>query len=191
MSRTKEFDPDAVLQRAVDLFRERGCENTSMADLVEHLGIGRASIYATYGSKRDLYLKALARYRETTDRAIIDALSQPGPALPAVHALIDFYARSSAEDPGGCLVVNTAVELAGKDPDAARCVEASWTIMETSLTSALTRAQAQDELSPGQDPRAIARFLLVMFQGMRVLARTPAPAARLHDAAAQAHSFLD
>jgi TetR/AcrR family transcriptional repressor of nem operon len=191
MARTKEFDPDAVLQRAVDVFRERGCENTSMADIVEHLGIGRASIYATYGGKRDLYLKALARYRETTDRAIVDALSQPGPALPAVRTLIDRYARSSAEDTLGCMVVNTAVELAATDPDAARCVEASWTVLETSLTSALTRAQAQGELSPGKDPRAIARFLLVLFQGMRVLGRTPSPGERLDDAAAQARALLD
>ncbi|MEW2358350.1 TetR family transcriptional regulator [Spirillospora sp. NPDC029432] len=190
MARTKEFDPDAVLRRAMDLFRERGCENTSMADLVEHLGIGRASIYATFGGKRDLYLKALARYREITDGAVLESLSRPGPALPAVHALIDGYARESATDGHGCMVVNTAVELAPRDPDAARCVEASWSLLETALTSALTRAQKQGELAAEKDPRALARFLLVLFQGMRVLARTPDPSDRLRDTAAQARALL-
>lgn len=62
MARTKEFDPDAALQSALELFRQRGYEATSMSDLVEHLGIGRASIYATVGNKHALYLKALDRY---------------------------------------------------------------------------------------------------------------------------------
>ncbi|MFF5263256.1 TetR/AcrR family transcriptional regulator [Actinomadura viridis] len=186
MARTKEFDPDQVLQRALELFWERGCENTSMADLVEHLGIARASLYATFGSKRELYLKALARYREATDTALVEALSQPGPVLPAVRDLIERYAR----DPRGCLVVNTAVELASRDDQAARCVEASWTHLEATLTSALTRARAQGELPADKDPRTLARFLLVIFQGMRVIARTPSPEDRLRDAVTQAQALL-
>ncbi len=86
MARSKEFDPDVVLGRALELFWQRGYEATSMADLVEHLGIGRASIYATFGSKHDLYLKALERYVRTRDPDLVESLSQPGPALPAVRA---------------------------------------------------------------------------------------------------------
>lgn len=88
MARTKEFDPDAALQSALELFWRRGYEATSMADLVEHLGIGRASIYATFGNKHELYLKALDRYGESRDPALLDALSKPGPALPAVRAVV-------------------------------------------------------------------------------------------------------
>ncbi len=64
MARTKEFDPDVALRKVLDLFWRRGYEATSMADLVEHLGVARASIYATFGGKRELYLKALDRYGE-------------------------------------------------------------------------------------------------------------------------------
>ncbi len=63
-----------------------------MADLVGHLGIARASIYATFGGKRDLYLKALERYLQTRNPNPVDLLSQPGPALPAIRALIEAYA---------------------------------------------------------------------------------------------------
>src|SRR5581483_344492 len=98
MSRTKEFDPDAVLQRALELFWERGYEATSMADLVEHLGIARASIYATFGGKHDLYLQAFERYLQSRDGAVVERLSQPGPALPAVRALIEAYADESLRD---------------------------------------------------------------------------------------------
>ncbi|MDL4775113.1 TetR/AcrR family transcriptional regulator [Actinomadura xylanilytica] len=192
MARTKEFDPDAVLQRALELFWERGYEATSMADLVAHLGIARASLYATYGGKHELYLKALGCYLGRTDPMIIDALSQPGPALPAVRSLIERFADQSAGDPRnlGCMVVNAAVELAARDPEAARLVESSWNTLETALTSALIRARAQGELAPDKDPRRLARFLLVLFQGIRVLGRTPGESARLRDATAEALALL-
>ncbi|MEV3925388.1 TetR/AcrR family transcriptional regulator [Actinomadura coerulea] len=192
MARTKEFDPDAALRRALELFWERGYEATSMADLVAHLGIARASVYATFGGKRELYLKALERYVRDTDPKIAEALSQPGPVLPAVRALIERYAEESARDRPrlGCLVVNTAVELAGRDPQAARLVEASWNFLEASLTTALTRARAQGELAPDKDPRALARLLLVLFQGMRVLGRAPADDHRLRDATRQAAALF-
>jgi TetR/AcrR family transcriptional regulator, transcriptional repressor for nem operon len=193
VARTKQFDPDAALQKALELFWERGYEATSMADLVDHLGIARASIYATFGGKHELYLKAHERYAQSHDPRVVEALSQPGPALPAVRALVNAYADESLRDERrrGCLVVNGAVELAGRDPDTARRVAASWDTLETALTSALIRARAQGELAAGKDPHALARFLLVLLQGIRVLGRTAPDPARLRDAAAQALSLLD
>ncbi|MCA2206363.1 TetR/AcrR family transcriptional regulator [Nocardia rosealba] len=184
MARTKEFDPDVVLGRALDLFWERGYESTSMADLTEHLGIARGSIYATFGNKHDLFMRALQRHLEVVDERVTAQLSVPGPALPAVRALIDEFVREScAEDRFlGCLVTTSAVELAARDQEVARAVESSWARTETALTGALTRARAQAELAPDSDPRALARFLLVFLQGVWVLERTPNAAARLRDA---------
>ena len=192
MSRTKEFDPDAALQKALELFWERGYEATSMADLVGHLGIARASIYATFGGKHELYLRALDRYVQARDPGLVEMLSQPGPVLPAVHALVEAYVAESLGDDRrrGCLVVNTAVELMPDDVQAARRVESSWDTLETALTSALTRARAQGEIDKAKDPRALARFLLVMLQGLRVLGHAHPDPGRLRDAAAQALSVL-
>ncbi|MEV6767644.1 TetR family transcriptional regulator [Nocardia sp. NPDC051030] len=192
MARTKEFDPDIVLQRALELFWERGYEATSMSDLVEHLGIAKASIYATFGSKQDFYAKALQRYLDTTDPKIMTELSQPGPVLPAVRALVHRYVTEASHDQQhrGCMVVNSAVELAARDGGVARLVEASWAFLETTLAAALTRAQAQGELPENAEPRELARFLLVFFQGVRVLGRAPNNAARLQDAARVAVSVL-
>lgn len=192
MARTKEFDPDAALQKALELFWERGYEATSMADLVEHLGIARASVYATFGSKHDLYVQAVDRYAQARDPGVVESLSQPGPALPAVRALIEAYAEESLHDERrrGCMVVNAAVELMSHDPQVARRVEASWDVLETALTSALTRARAQGEMSEDKDPRALARFLLVVMQGMRVLGRAHPDVGRLRDATAQALAVL-
>jgi TetR/AcrR family transcriptional repressor of nem operon len=194
VARTKEFDPDAALQSALELFWRRGYEATSMADLVEHLGIGRASIYATFGCKHDLYLKAMDRYAETRDPLLLSDLSQPGPALPAVRALVRRFAAEAAS-PGdrlnGCFITNTAAELAPHDPAAARRVEISWEHVETPLHSALVRARAQGELPEDRDPRALARMLFVLLQGIRIVGKASNDPARVRDAAEQALALLD
>ncbi|MEU8716095.1 helix-turn-helix domain-containing protein [Streptomyces sp. NPDC048663] len=194
MARTKEFDPDAALRSALELFWRRGYEATSMADLVEHLGIGRASLYATFGSKHDLYLKALERYQEDRLPPLLRDLSRPGPALPAVRALIRRYAAESAADDlrlRGCLVTNTAAELAPHDPAAARSVERDWDRVETGLHMALARAVAQDELPADRDPLALARTLLVLLQGLRVVGKASTDPGRVRDAAEQVLTLLE
>ncbi|MDX2394802.1 TetR/AcrR family transcriptional regulator [Streptomyces sp. DK15] len=194
MARTKEFDPDAALQSALELFWRRGYEATSMADLVEHLGIGRASIYATFGNKRELYLKSLDRYNENRDSDLLGELSQPGPALPSVRTVVRRFAAEANSDDRrlkGCFVTNTAAELGAHDAAAARRVEASWDHFETLLRSALVRAQAQGELPSDRDPRALARMLLVLMQGLRVVGKASEDPGRVRDAAEQALTLLD
>jgi TetR/AcrR family transcriptional repressor of nem operon len=194
VARTKEFDPDAALRAALELFWRRGYEATSMSDLVEHLGVGRASLYATFGNKRELYLKALERYEQGLLPDLLADLARPGPALPGVRSLVRRYAvEATAEDlrGRGCFVTNTAAELAPHDPVAARRVERNWDQLETVLHSSLTRARDQGELPPGRDPVALARMLLVLLQGMRVVGKASADPARVRDAAEQALALLD
>ncbi|MFD3618291.1 TetR/AcrR family transcriptional regulator [Streptomyces sp. NPDC058676] len=193
MARTKEFDPEAALQSALELFWRRGFEATSMSDLVEHLGIGRASIYATFGNKHELYLKALERYQEQLPD-LLRELSQPGPVLPAVRAAVRRYAHEAATEElrrVGCFITNTAAELAPHDPVAARQVERNWDGLETVLHTALVRAQAQGELPEGRDPRALARMLLVLTQGLKVVGKASSDPARVREAAEQALALLD
>ncbi|MFI7633773.1 TetR/AcrR family transcriptional regulator [Nonomuraea sp. NPDC049400] len=186
MARNKEFDPEVALQKALELFWERGYEATSMADLVEHLGIARASIYGTFGGKRELYLKALERY--LGQRNIVEPLSQPGPALPALRAFLDSYVAECLVDElrRGCMVVNSAVEFGSRDAVVAARVAASWAGLETTLAATLVRARAQGEIPPEKDPYALARFLLVLLQGLRVLGRADPDPRRLRDAVGQA-----
>ncbi|MFH8972538.1 TetR/AcrR family transcriptional regulator [Streptomyces sp. NPDC017890] len=194
MARTKEFDPDAALRAALELFWRRGYEATSMSDLVEHLGIGRASIYATFGNKHELFLKALERYEQGLLPQLLEELARPGPALPGVRSLVRRYAvEAAAEDlrERGCFVTNTAAELAPHDPVAARRVERNWDQLETVLHSTLVRARTQGELPADRDPLALARMLLVLLQGLRVVGKASPDPARVRDAAEQALALLD
>jgi TetR/AcrR family transcriptional repressor of nem operon len=188
MARTKEFDPDATLRAAMDLFWRKGYEATSMQDLVDHLGIGRGSIYATFGSKHELYLLALDRYAERSDGQALEQLSRPGPALPAVREFIQGFLTDALTDSRGCLITNTAIECP-RDQPSARRVESSWNGLETVIAGALMRARNQGELAEDKDPRALARFLVALVQGLRVLAKVP-DERRMRDAVGQALTLL-
>jgi TetR/AcrR family transcriptional repressor of nem operon len=190
--RTKEFDVDAALRAAMELFWERGYESTSVSDLVERLGVAKASLYATFGSKHELYVAALDSYVRETDARVVAALARPGPALPAVRDLVRHYVDDvlAADRRRGCFVVNSAVELPG-DPVVAQRVAASWDTLEVAFALALTRARAAGELPASREPRALARMLLALLQGIRVLGKGASPPARIRDAAEQALAVID
>ncbi|MFC3234978.1 TetR/AcrR family transcriptional regulator [Streptomyces nitrosporeus] len=193
MPRLKGFDPDTALRRAGELFLENGYEATSVANLVEHLGIGRSSLYGTFGSKCDLYRAAVHAHLRVTQPRLLAALSRPGPALPAIRELIEGLTEEVRRDPirHGCLPANAAVELPPESPVVALHVRASWLDLEAALTSALARGQAQGELAEDLDPSELAGFLLVMLQGVYVVARGAPDAGRLRAAVRQALAVLE
>jgi TetR/AcrR family transcriptional regulator, transcriptional repressor for nem operon len=85
MARPKSFDEEAVLARAVELFRARGYEATSLADLESHLGLGRQSLYNTFGDKQTLFHKALDHYRQTAGESMVEPLNRPEAGVEAVR----------------------------------------------------------------------------------------------------------
>lgn len=162
-----------------------------MQDLVDHVDLNRASLYATYGSKHDLYLRALDRYCELRGIETMTSLNRPGPALDTVRDFIRSYVTECREDAErkGCLVTNTATELLPRDAKAARRVDIAFGELEAALAGTLSRAQQEGDLAPDKDPRALARFLVTFIQGIRVVGKTD-DARRLHEAVDQALSLL-
>lgn len=192
MSRVKEFDVDEACDAALALFRRQGYEATSVSDLVTHLGVAKASLYATFGTKHDFYVTALKRYAERTDTRVMSELAKPGSGVAAVQQLLDGYVADilGEDGPIGCFVVNAAIELLPRDPAVARIVERSWDTLEVALTMALERAKTQDELPGESDPATLARFLLTVLQGLRVLGKGTDAASRLDAAVSQAMRLL-
>lgn len=182
MARQKEFDRDEVLDRALDVFWERGYEATSVQELVAAMGIHRGSLYATFGEKRALFLAALERYERVAIERVLRELERPGPVRESVRRVFEDAVREAAASGGrrGCLAVNTAVELAPHDPAIAARVGAMLGRVERAFEAALLRARSSGEISGG-DPRALARFLTATLQGVRILARAGADGATLKD----------
>lgn len=113
--RPRGFDPQAALDRALELFRRQGYEGTSLTDLTAAMGINRNSLYATYGNKEQLFRQALDRYA-----AGPGAFAAEAPAEPTARAVVARMLRGAVEltcgehAPPGCLSVN-AVHACGPE----------------------------------------------------------------------------
>ena len=172
MARPKAFDPEDILGRATALFWRKGYEATSVADLVEALGINRGSLYDTFKDKRTLFLAALERYDEREIGATVRHLrNTQGPGRDRIQSLFDNFIRAVEErgDRRGCLICNTAVELAASDPEIGRHVKQS----HARLTGAFSVALAADPGYPSEPERRDRRahFLTATLMGFHVMAR--------------------
>ncbi|WP_019929697.1 TetR/AcrR family transcriptional regulator [Nocardia sp. BMG111209] len=173
MGRPRNFEPDAVVQRAMEVFWTYGYAGSSPARLAEATGIGKGSLYHAYGSKRQLFEQAVARYDRLGRENALHFLDRPGPVREVIRAFLYDLADTDVAQPirRGCLAVNTATELAGHDPDINRAVREMQEHVVTALTERLERAAREDDLDPQTDPRAAAEFLMNTLVGLRVMAR--------------------
>src|SRR5580693_289284 len=88
MPRPRGFDSEHVVDRAMELFWTQGYEATSVSDLTAELGVHPGSLYRTFGDKHALFLRALARYRDSQARALAPVLLAGGPVLPRIRAVL-------------------------------------------------------------------------------------------------------
>lgn len=176
MSRPREFNEEAVADRAAELFRCRGFAGSGVAELCDELGIGRGSLYATFGSKQGLWEAALQRYRDREAAPLLAAL-ESGPVLPVLRRALEGAAQVDPTG-GGCLVVGAAAERVPSDSATAAQVADQLGRLTDAMAVALRRAQATGELAADADPLALARFLVATVNGLRLAAKaTPDPAA--------------
>jgi TetR/AcrR family transcriptional repressor of nem operon len=193
VGRRKEFDREEVLERAMQAFWCKGYEATSVQDLLDEMGIHRGSFYDTFGDKRSLFLAAIDRYNEAFLSRLRAGLDVPGSAKQAIARTIEDLAERAAADAQrkGCLMTNSAVELAPHDGEAAARVEACLHEMESVFYKALQRAKRQGELNGRHNLRALARFMVSNYQGMRVVSKIHPDRSALRDIVKVAISALD
>ena len=171
VARTREFDTGAAVDAAMSAFRRKGFEGTSVQDLVDATGIGRGSLYLAFGSKEELYLAAVDRYRERFAVPLAEALrmGEPGPELirEVFVGLVDEIVRDARER--ACLVAGAAMERAHQDPAVAARLKATTTAIEDALFDVVVRARTAGRLPDRGDASGIARFLVTAMQGLRVM----------------------
>jgi TetR/AcrR family transcriptional repressor of nem operon len=173
VARTKAFDPDAALDRAMETFWKRGYEATSTQELERALGINRSSIYATFGSKGELYSRALERYANDGPGGLrTGALDGPLPLRDRVGALL-WRLIDEDLDPErarGCFAAYAAFELAPRDPAVRRLVTRSFTNARAVFHDALLAARDSSELSHDADIEALASLFVAIVEGLHVVA---------------------
>lgn len=156
------------------VFWSFGYHGTSLPDLLEATKLSRGSLYAAFGDKRGLFLRALDRYIDEALARLETELDPRNDALTGLRACMAGYVERTSGTAGkrGCLVVATAMELAAHDPAVNQRVGRFFRVMESKLTGALSRAQAEGRLAVDADPASVARLLLCTVEGMRVVGKT-------------------
>jgi len=182
MAGVKQFDRNEALDRAMAAFWSRGYEATSIDDLVEATGIGRGSLYGTFGDKRQLFLATLDRYWNTVGMEMFAELSDPD-ARHAIERMFDALIRraSNPKFPRGCLFTNTSLECPTRGDEIARKIAENMGQQETAIYQVLRKAQADGTLSQTQDARALARFFLGVAWGINAVNKTVADLGVLKD----------
>ncbi|WP_438495265.1 TetR/AcrR family transcriptional regulator [Paenibacillus sp. IHBB 3054] len=171
MARTKEFEINEVLDKAIQLFWMQGYEKTSMQDLVDFMGIHRRSIYDTFGDKHALYMKALQRYESTQNKKMRFLVEKQEPVKELIRRFLESSMRKEGE-PQGCFIVNSGVELGVLDHEVASFVEESYSKMEKLLYQLVQTGQQRGELRASLKPEACSHYLLNAWLGLRTMVKT-------------------
>ncbi|WP_170067689.1 TetR/AcrR family transcriptional regulator [Neolewinella xylanilytica] len=176
MARTKEFDEDTVLDKARDLFWERGYHATSIQDLEAYLGISRSSLYRFFGGKRELYDRTLARYQEENFQLLRRQLGHTKNLKADLTNLLLATARQYSPDCAalakGCYLVNATTEMANACSRALDFVADNRERFVDIVVELLAAAQRRGELDPQADPKPLANYLFLCYNGLQVVVQT-------------------
>jgi len=174
MARTKDFDENKVLCKAIQLFWHKGYNATSMQDLVDALGISRSSLYDTYTDKHTLFLKALESYQSSGAAKIQDIIDEGHPAKETVKKLLELATGDLTSDvqQKGCFMVNAEIEVAPHDQEVNKMVCQNDQQMEDAFYQVIKKGQHNGEIRSQQDARALSRFIFNTLKGMRVTAKS-------------------
>jgi AcrR family transcriptional regulator len=188
--RPRAYDTEAVLDRAAEVFWANGFSATSLDDLSAAMGMGRPSIYNAFGDKEHLFLRALARFRDTVASAPLRAFEAADSITDALDALFRETVEYTTGDPShlGCLLVNVAP--ATDSPEVRRLVRANLAANEELIAQRLTSAADSGELPSDYPSRDGARRTVNLMLSLAARARMGTPREELLRDAANATAIV-
>jgi TetR/AcrR family transcriptional repressor of nem operon len=174
MARTKEFNEDKALDKAMEIFWHKGYNGTSAQDLVTHLGLSRSSLYDTFGDKQKLFAQSLKKYQKQSQDQMVHLFETSENIKETLHDIFKQAVIESLEDriTKGCFMVNSSIELAMHDQEIAKIVQNNGQTMEDVFTKAVRKGQDLGQISKKIEARVLARFIFNNYSGIRVLARS-------------------
>ncbi len=192
MAGVKQFNVDYVLDKAMEVFWQKGYEGTSVQDLTKATGLGRGSLYGAFGDKEQLFIIVLDRYADKFQEEIVKQLDNRDPYQALVGMFEIMIKRmSNPSYPRGCLNTNTSVGMSGKSEMIERKIAERLGGLESAIYLVLRKAQVQKKLSEEKDIRALARFFVGVSQGMAVLNKTFSDPSVIRDVAQVALSVWE
>ncbi len=193
MARFREFDEEVALQKALELFWERGYQASSLTDLLSATGLSRSSFYEAFGTKRDLLLAALSHYVDSAMCGLAAPLFQADASRLEIEAFVGNMIRQGLGKNAqrGCLVNNIMVELASHDEDVLAAVRNARQGLERALAQAVVRGQQDGSIESAESAASLARFLANSVSGLNMTAKSRPGKAVLEDIGRLVLSVLD
>lgn len=172
MARSKEFNEEEALDKAMEIFWKQGYEKTSIQDLVDQMGIHRRSLYDTFGDKHSLFVQTLERYESLIASQIRNQITEEMTTVESIRKIFELAVYSDNASPKGCLMVNTAVELSLLDNEISQRIKSAFKQTENLIANLLIRGQARGEVASSFDINELARYIHNALIGVRVLVKT-------------------
>lgn len=193
MARPKAFAQQDALHAAMETFWRKGYHHTSMQDLVEAMGINRASLYDTFTDKHTLYLDALERYRDLNCADMAEAIAGASTALAKIRAIFDRAITETLDDQEhkGCFMTNATLEMLPHYTDVRAIIAGNYTQLESLFRQLLTDGIGNEEFKAGLSPDEVTPFLISQLSGIRVLGKANPDAALLNQVVSLALSVLN
>lgn len=179
MARQREFDRDETLNKALEVFWQKGYAATSTTDLLDAMGIGRQSLYDTFGDKRSLYLEALRRYNEASVNDLLRHLKGDTPLAAIDNMLQAFASRPRRDNVKGCMGVNAISEFGTSDEEVNALRDASAKLLNQAVEAQLRGAAAAGEIAADTDIAQATAFVAATLSGMKISAKAGATIATL------------
>ena len=192
IGRPRQFDENQSLEQAMLYFWQYGFKSTSMDDLVRCTGLSKSSLYNSFGNKSTLFIKCLARFKRNLLRQLEDQLSESLSGLQFIRDVMDMViAEADKPQRMGCMLVNTANELADRDANIAREVTLGLCELRSVFANALKMAKHRHEISDDIDTDGMADFILAGVVGLRTMVKAGVDHERLQQIANRIANALD
>ncbi|WP_159467855.1 TetR/AcrR family transcriptional regulator [Dyadobacter sp. 3J3] len=174
MARSKEFNEELVLDKAMDLFWFKGYNGISAQELVDGLSLSRSSLYDTFGDKRTLFIRSLRRYRSKITGDMISLLDNAEDVPAVIKEIFQATARECLGENSskGCFMVNSRIELAPHDAEIAEIIRENRQAIENSFFAAIKRGQEMRQISTIQSAKALSGFFVNNLWGLKAYSKS-------------------
>lgn len=171
--RPRTFDPDQVLENAMQLFWIQGYEATSLQDLLLATGLSKSSLYESFGNKQNLFEAAFTRYFDSRAKQMRERLELAESPLAFIRdCLLPVLDDAQQNKPRGCMLVNVANEFSTGDPVVQPLIELATRRFRQVFELAFELAQARGEQSTSQPPAVLALYMHCAMSGLRTQAKS-------------------
>ncbi|MFT5602274.1 MAG: TetR/AcrR family transcriptional repressor of nem operon [Flavobacteriales bacterium] len=173
MPRVKLFDENKILSKAMNLFWKQGYSATSVQDLVSHLGINRASLYDTFGNKKQLFKKSFELYRKSNFEGLIQYFQSRPNVKKGFSELFNIAIQEAVldKDSKGCFAVNTTTELIPNDESLLEILENNKRDVKRLFYEYLKKGQESGQFKTNQDLKSLASLFFTIYNGIRVVSK--------------------